>query len=1013
MRPEKLVLQNVGPFHGTPIAIDFDALDRLFLVTGDTGAGKTTLLDAISFALYGRPLGTREPTSMRSQHAADDEETSVELVFRLRERRYRIVRTPEYQRRKLRGAGTTRAEQSVVFFRQEGADFVPVPGKTSEVNQRIAETLGLDFDNFSRILVLPQGQFQQFLEMKSESRGELLEKLFPIALHRRLIELAAERARDRRRELEQHDATLSTLVTEGLDPSRIEADRAALVDEARMAAEARTLADEVWSTALKEAEAARELLRRFAEFDAATEGDARWHRDAPAIEAQRGLRDASARARIVAPSLDRRDAATASVARAEVDLRSLDEATVAFAARVASSTAEQDELPVWVERLTTLEAGREPARRGIVELESFLTLERALARHASESERHTRSLDEARRAAEGAKQELDAFVAARASADELERTAGRLREELATLRTLEAAATFLAASGAALETLETKRTLAHAEHLAELEALETARRRLREADEARDRDRAAAIAVTLEPGGPCPVCGSPDHPSPATHGDSIAAIEARRSAANDAIGAHEKLVRARESVLAVLGDRIEDHRARVVSENERLRASGFESSTAYRTKVDGLRAESERLASERALFAPILDDGARREASMTEARARVERLEAASHERAREEATLRGAWDASPVPAESRKNAQAALEIARRRLEENLRLADECRGRVRAIEAVRAALEHERAALERDRIAVVTRLGLASEALAREELAVGEALGRSGFADESLARAALRDVAVDEADGRAIEAHARTRTILDEALARLSQELYGRERPDPLALDEREREARRHRDELTRRDDDARLSLRRFAERAERYLALRGTRDALEAGARPFLLLAADLGGDNPERTDFAKFALQRFFEAVLAQASIRLGRLTVERYEFILDTGVSDRRTKAGLEIDVFDSHLGGKRDVRTLSGGEKFLASLALALGLSDVIEARAGGIALDALFVDEGFGSLDAETLDRALAVLDEVGASRMVGVISHVDTMRSAIPSQLRVVVGKRGSTVELA
>ncbi|NTV74137.1 MAG: hypothetical protein HGA66_08005, partial [Holophaga sp.] len=179
---------------------------------------------------------------------------------------------------------------------------------------------------------------------------------------------------------------------------------------------------------------------------------------------------------------------------------------------------------------------------------------------------------------------------------------------------------------------------------------------------------------------------------------------------------------------------------------------------------------------------------------------------------------------------------------------------------------------------------------------------------------------------------------------------------------------------------------------------------------ATEASAG-LIQLSAELDGVNRRRMKFSSWALAWWLQRVLEHASRQLDLLSGGRYRFRLRREVDDKRRSAGLEIDVHDAYANGTRSVRTLSGGEKFLASLSLALGLAEVIQGRSGGIELDALFIDEGFGSLDDETLEKAMRVLDKLGQGRMVGLISHVEAMKQAIDCQIRVRRQDGGSRVE--
>ncbi|MFD6399449.1 AAA family ATPase [Nocardia sp. NPDC060249] len=164
--------------------------------------------------------------------------------------------------------------------------------------------------------------------------------------------------------------------------------------------------------------------------------------------------------------------------------------------------------------------------------------------------------------------------------------------------------------------------------------------------------------------------------------------------------------------------------------------------------------------------------------------------------------------------------------------------------------------------------------------------------------------------------------------------------------------------------------------------------------------------------GENNRRMSLRSYVLAARLEEVAVAGSLRLRRMSGGRYEFVHSDKAGPRGRRGGLGLDVRDDYTGAIRSAKTLSGGETFMASLALALGLADVVAAETGGLVLDTLFIDEGFGSLDADTLDAVMGVLDELRANgRVVGVVSHVDEMRQRIPSRLHVVRGRAGSRLE--
>ncbi len=291
------------------------------------------------------------------------------------------------------------------------------------------------------------------------------------------------------------------------------------------------------------------------------------------------------------------------------------------------------------------------------------------------------------------------------------------------------------------------------------------------------------------------------------------------------------------------------------------------------------------------------------------------------------------------------------------------------------------------------------------------DASLAAALVSEGFRDADAVREALLLDEMVASLGGSLKEYDSDIASTKGAIDSLTRSLEGKGRPDLKALTTQEAEARTHRD-AARIDLAAALDeLKNHAAAARRWEELLVEEKALCERGAVFLELSNDLnglGGEGRPKLGFASYVLGRWLRLVLEQGSRRLSTLTTGRYRFLHNDVGADGRKRLGLEIDVHDSYAGAARSVGTLSGGEKFLASLSLALGLSDVIQAVAGGRRLDALFVDEGFGSLDGDSLDRAIAVLEEIGEGRQVGIISHVESLKKTIMSQVRVEKGPAGS-----
>ncbi|OJV81000.1 MAG: hypothetical protein BGO37_15960 [Cellulomonas sp. 73-92] len=1026
MELRTLTLQAIGPFAGRH-TIDFAQLGAsgLFLLEGPTGAGKSTLIDAVVFALYGTVASAQTSDERLRSTAADaDTESFVDLVVEVPAGVFRIRRSPQYERTKRRGEGTTTQQATVRAWRMppetpagatpEELDAYgePLGNRLDEVGQLVAGWLGLDRQQFVQTVVLPQGEFASFLRAKPEDRRLLLQRIFGTQVYEDLAARLAELRREANAAVTAAGGALSEAVshlvgaarlgdedaaglrseldaavvaaralavrwaaeepgrTAGADPVKVTvaAARAAvdartswLVGAADKAAKAAAAADEARASARAELDLAattaallkrrtalrteRELLEAMAE-DAA----ARTHRLARARQAA-----------TVRTLLDGVDAAATALEAAAKELAAAIDA--APAGLVPTGAPHDDVLG------GRLDAAAREATGMVATLERLVTVEAALRGREAE-------LEERSTGAERLRSEV-AVVAEWLAARPGERAAlvGRLDEA----RTL---AGGLAAQEAAAQAAR-ERLVAHddlAVALAELQEAEARRSAdaataaAAIADEARLRQARVAglageLAEALQPGAPCPVCGSTEHPAPASlepghasEGD-VEAAEQARSVAEDRLRVTARRAdRAAGRVAALtdqVGDGDRDAAASAVVEAEAAVAA----CAAAAGRLPGLTTE---LAG--------FDD---------ETAARAEALRLAEGELAAADAGLR---------ADRAALAEAAGEVAA------------ARDGHPTVAARRAALAARARAAEEVREALDAWDGAAA-GLARRTVERDAGVSDAGFAGVDEARAAL--LAQDEL--ARLEALVTRRAADEQRVAAGLAEPDIAALPDALVVDldsatDAEREARTRSEAAA---GGARLA-RDVADaaRASGEGVVRCARTAAERvrDAAPVVRLAnlAAGAGDNALGLTLGTFVLMRRFEDVVAAANERLLVMSDARYELVRSDEKEDVRGRTGLAMRVIDHVNDAARDPRTLSGGETFYVSLCLALGLADVVTAEAGGIDLGTLFVDEGFGSLDPHVLDQVLAELGRLRAGgRVVGVVSHVEALKQAIADRVEV------------
>ncbi|MBF4620858.1 AAA family ATPase [Clavibacter sp. VKM Ac-2542] len=993
----RLTLQAIGPFAGEHV-IDLAELGRsgLFLLEGPTGSGKSTLIDAVVFALYGSLASEGSSRDrLHSHHAAPGVEPYVELVFETAAGIHRVRRSPQHQRPKARGTGTTNqnATATLVRLSSPDADAGEVIGtSTQEVGTEVARIVGLTRAQFVQTVVLPQGEFAEFLRSTGEQRRLVLQSLFGTAVYERTAAQLGEMRKAAKARTDAADAKVAEALTGLREATRVDAlEMADAPDTVRLLAE---LADAA-EAARAEDEAARQ--------DAATAlADA--ERVSRALERRRALIAREEAVRAAAEEIAGLARRAEEARRAAAVAGQLAARDRADAARTAAEAADDDARAACRTERPALASATAPALAG---RRDALVAELATLADAEARERGLPRRRADVRAAE------DAVAAREAEADAAEAAlAGRPAGRIPLVEARDAAAA--AAGGVDQARAAVAEAEATRRRVAELEGLEARIRAARDALDARSaaattavrheaelrqrkiRGLAGELARELQDGAPCPVCGAVDHPHPAPsapgHPDDdeierAAEARARAEAAQgDAVAAlsaetarHEVAAAALDGITAETAD------AEVAAGGARLAEAEAAGGAlrAAEAAVVAHDAETERIRARR--------DDAR--AALSGLRERVIRARELLTE---DEAAVRAALaerDADRLDAET----DAA--------DANGTAADDAAvPRVAALVADRAA---ERALVDRLIALGTARERTAAEASARAaELA--QALADRSFATEEEARAAALPPAELEASARRVAEHEREQAVVAEGLVDPEfASLTGAEHPDPdaarTALDAAQAAARASAERAARARDRADRSASALA----RHDAAR--RESARAGdqARAAIRMAEVANAITPENTrgtTLGTYVLLRRFEDVVQAANARLRIMSSGRYELEVseEREATSKSRKTGLALQIRDHVVDRVREPASFSGGETFYASLALALGLADVVQAEAGGLQLGTLFVDEGFGTLDPETLDAVMSELGRLSSGgRTVGIVSHVEELKQRVADRIEV------------
>ncbi len=982
MRLHRLSLTAFGPFPGTEdVDLDEVGRDGLFLLWGPTGAGKTTLLDAVVFALYGTVPGARgEVKRLRSDHADAGTRTEVSCELSLGGERLLVTRRPEQTRPKKRGTGTT-TEPARLLVQRLGPDgWEAVSTRIDEGAEHLRTRLGLDVHQFCQVVLLPQGDFARFLRAEPDARGELLRTLFDVGRFARVEDWLAGERRAAEEALRGERLRLSTLlarvaqtadadVPEELAPELVGADPGGPVDAwvSRLrgrAASALTDAGEAADAAAAAATAAGQALAaarlvadRHTRRARAEQELTRLSAVEPTLAPVRARLDAGRRAELLRDALESAGRAALDAERAAADLAS--------ARRAWAATGEEGDPAADLARRLRDDAAA--ARALQPEADRAHDLARRTARAAAAATRLAGRCTAAEEVLAGlpgaiaqAQTRVDTAAAAAVAVPARTADAEAARAALAAGRDAERLAGRLARARAAAEAAREHR-LAAREELLDL--------RTRRLD-----GMAAELAAGLVDGADCPVCGAVEHPRRAVHaGPAVSAEDEDR--AREAADAAEAASTAAAAAAETLGRELAVLRARA---GERPLA-----------ELEAAAAEAGRVLAEVGATAGELPAARARLAELTGERDALAARLAADREELGSRSAERAAGEAELAALTSRLDAVRG---------DDPDLATRARRLTTAAERCEAVLDAQSAEL-RARVTADSTRRIA-----------GERAAAVGFADAGEAAGALCDPADLAALEERVTAHERARDAVQRVLA--DPELAGLPpAPDLPAAEARCAAATAAREEAVAALDRAR--------RCSADLdALAGDVVAAEVRLHECRSVAdqvaglADLvngRGANTLRMRLQSFVLAARLEQVAEVASRRLLEMSGDRYTFRHSDAQGRHGARGGLGLEVFDEYTGTVRPTKTLSGGESFMASLALALGLADVVTAESGGVQMDTLFVDEGFGTLDAGALDAVMDVLDELRrGGRTVGVISHVEELRTRISTRLEVVTGRSGS-----
>ncbi|MFB1080999.1 AAA family ATPase [Jeotgalibacillus sp. JSM ZJ347] len=1030
MRPKKLIINAFGPYAKTE-EINFEELGSrtMFVISGKTGAGKTTIFDAIAFALYGKTSGEeRSAQDLRSDFADENMLTSVDFTFSLKNRTYRIVRSPIQSRKKTRGEGFTTVSAKAEIYQITDGEEKLLGATLSESDDQINKLMQLDFHQFKQILMIPQGEFRTLLTSDSTDKEKILQKLFHTESYRyfqeylkfkskELRENAAGFLKDRARYYNAIDPLGDEELTEALDQEQKHDDKIFTLVKNLVATQKDDFNNqfknihnkkENYKDILKRIENARYIERAFTELQKTNDELGQLKKiQQEVIDWKETLRISREADKIWPYYKDAENKKKEYEHRIEFKNETK--------AKLSAIQQKYDQVKRSIEKLNL-------QKSNIAEDESkcseLLSVKEKLDRYLIQTEeltRHAQAGKVEKEKLEGLKQQLDQNEKLKI---ELSAKQQKRYEQQARTADLKVEINHLDTLIKTLRQIEqirsVKNNLANdvnekKENLSRInKQLTNEQNLLNKAQQEQSVQHAFELSKQLIQGESCPVCGSTHHPNPAIREGEIIDTEGIQK---EIQSLHSEKIR-NESAIQHADSRIreiDDEIKKLNDEKESLKYFDQSDSLGhYVDKKAAFETEQQDLLRQLKENEPSAEMK-RIEQKNLELNRRIQQLEDVVQKKRDDYISIRSLVNQlkEEIPEEYRSKEYLSNQISA--LEKN----------IQQFKALYERTEAEFLHTDKEFNRLSERLKQAENEVFNSEKTLKdgsayfqEVLKKSSFDHiDELLEGKLSDSDRDELEQK-ISSYEKKVFSLKEYAEKLNHDLKDVTKPDIRKL-EIEKEA-------------VEIELRQLEERQSRLSAyiqqheqiISQLKENLTASAeveKRYLLIGqlSDIAnGQNELKLTFERFVLAYYLEDILIVANERLLKMTSGRYELHRKEDRSKGNKQGGLELLVMDHYTGQQRHVKTLSGGEAFKASLALALGLADVVQSYSGGVSLETMFIDEGFGTLDPESLDQAIeSLMDIQTGGRLVGVISHVPELKERIDARLEVFSTKGGSSTK--
>lgn len=1017
MRPIKLTMQAFGAYAKKEV-IDFEKLgtEQIFVISGKTGAGKSTIFDAISFAIFGKAnTFDRESFSMRSHFATDKEITEVTLVFRLKDKIYQISRIPQQEIAKQRGNGTTTSPQKAELYELIGDEMKLLASSVRDVNTKMEELIQLNVDQFRQILMIPQGEFRELLVSDSKEKEVILQRLAHTVYYEKVENLLWEKQKEaeilvveaRKKVAELAELSLPGIEITGKTTTEISLlQKEAIKQEQAILAElesALSIIRKETSEAVEKVTLAKEQLLDWQNLDLYIEEVAK-------LEAEKDFYQ------VIANRIE--------AAKRASNLRSQDALCIRLKEQLETAVNTEKQVAHEVELITNQFSNAKKQKEALAEQEAVIEANKRTLFQLEEMEPKIIELETV------TIQKRCAEINWKEAADRLEKVMKTEQEIAAELQSMETRLGEINQAELAILEAINKRTTAEAlieknqelvnkrmkmdlwnkqkqteeqtlkQLLTEKLAIETT---IKQEESNLQQEQAATLAAHLHEGDACPVCGSVSHPQLAEYGESasLTTLEEAKAKLHEkqlAINEVEKSISQLEWQLAEWADIADVDLVAVeklLAENRQLAKNLTDQINQLQTNVaqkENIQGALETLKNKQKELETEKNNTA---------------LQVESFHQEVQLSSGKLSYLEQSIPADLRD--KTIFDKKKNEFSNSIKTHLE---QAEQVDKIFREAEKETTRLESTLQSAENTTLDAKEALQVQREVFKDAMKQNDFPTYEAYKQALMSVEELKSKEEQLADFERKRHLAISRQADLTEKLKNKQKPNIEQLEsfmtEKQLELAQSEENTIKQRD---FVLKR-KELAENYQNSIQAVEKAEENYADIGLLADSARGKNARRLTFERYILAMFLDTIIHRANHRLSKMTSGRFELKRKIEKAKGNVQSGLELEVFDEYTGLTRHVKTLSGGESFKTSLALALSLAEVVQEMAGGISLETMFIDEGFGTLDPESLEVAVECLLETQENgRLVGIISHVPELKERISARLEVTATNHGSTTK--